>query len=333
VFLVALDSSARPKVLEEEKRYLVTPTNGVVDLKKNTTFSKANLQSESFKLVDGGAVVLQVDPIGEDADLDLESTSIFQTQLSSKVKILLPIENLDINKQGKFGIVQLVDLQGNPIEAFRDMRVKISSDNEFIVQTNQDAIIKKGTSYAEFPIETTGTLGSGILSASARGVVGSEIAINTVTSSSALTLYTSGLVEPIPVNEEIPVTIIVDDANGISIPGTTLQIIPNANATTNTETVRTGSDGSATFYLTALNGPEISIDFKASATGFQDSRETIGIVVDTPPGGLTELKLPTELIYVIVGGMGVVAMAVVFFIKKSKEPIDDEEEPWEDDDI
>ncbi|MDH3276845.1 MAG: hypothetical protein OEL77_00510 [Nitrosopumilus sp.] len=333
VFLVALDASDRPKILEDDKKYLVTPSNGIVDLERKSTFSTTTLQSESFTLEDGGAVVLKVTPIGEDADLDLESTSIFQTQLSSEVQILLPVENLDINTKEKFGIVQLVDLQGNPIEAFKDMRVKISSDNEFVAQTNQDAIIKKGSSYAEFPIETPGTLGSSILSASARGVVGSDVEVKTVTSSSALTIYTSGLVEPMPVNEEVLVKIIVDDVNGISIPGATVQITPNVNATANTESIRTGTDGSATFGLTAVNGPEIFVDFKASAPGFQDSKETIGIVVDTPPGGLTELKLPTELIYVIVGGMGVVAIAVVFFVKKSKEPIDDEEEPWEDDDI
>jgi hypothetical protein len=312
IFLVALDSSDRPKTLETEKKYLVTPSNGIVDLEKKSTFSITTLQSESFTLEDGGSVVLKVTPIGEDTDLDLESTEIFQTQLSSKVNILLPVENLDINKSEKFGIVQLVDLAGNPIEAFKDMRVKISSSNEFTVQTNQDAIIKKGESYAEFPIDTLGTLGLSTISASARGVVGSDVEVKTVTSSSALTIYTSGLIEPIPVNEEIQVKIFVDDANDISIPGAIVKITPNANATTAIESVRTGSDGSATFVLTALNGPEISVEFEASSPGFQDSRETIEIVVDTPIGGLTEIKLPTELIYVIIGGMGVVVMAVVF---------------------
>lgn len=332
VFLVALDASDRPKTLENDKKYLITPSNGIVDIDKKSTFSTITLQSESFSLEDGGTVVLKVTPIGEETNLDLESTSIFQTQLSSKVNVLLPITSIDINKKDNFGVVQLVDLQGDPIESFKDMRIKISSSEESIIQTNQDAIIKKGQSYAEFPIETTG-IGESIISSSARGVVGTEVELKTVTSSSALSVYTSGLKEPMPANEEVLVKIFVDDANDISIPGAIVKIIPNANATTNIDSIRTGSDGSATFGLTALNGPEISVDFEASAAGFQNSKNTIGIVVDTPPGGLTEVKLPSELIYVIVGGIGIAGVAVVFFVKKSKEPIDDEEEPWEDDDI
>ena len=332
VFLVALDASDRPKTLENDKKYLITPTNGIVNLEKKSTFSTISLQSESFTLEDGGTVVLKVTPIGEETNLDLESTRIFQTQLSSKVNVILPINNVDLNKKDNFGVVQLVDLQGDPVESFKDMRIKISSSEESIVQTNQDALIKKGQSYAQFPIETLG-LGESIISSSARGVVGSETPIKTVTSSSALTVYTSGLKEPMPVNEEVLVKIFVDDANDISIPGAIVKITPNANATANTESIRTGADGSATFGLTAVNGPEIEVDFEASSPGFQDSKTTIGIVVDTPPGGLTEVKLPSELIYVIIGGIGIAGVAVVFFVKKSKEPIDDEEEPWEDDDI
>lgn len=333
VFLVALDASDRPKTLENEKKYLITPSNGIVNLEKKSTFSVINLQSESFSLTDGGSVVLKVAPIGEDADLSLESTSIFQTQLSSKVNVLLPVENLDINKKDSIGIVQLVDLQGEPIESFKNMRVKISSSDKSIIQINQDAIIKKGESYAEFPIKTKGKLGSVIISTSARGVVGTEYEVKTVTSSSALSVFTSGLKEPIPVNQEVQVKIFVDDANTDSIAGALVKINPNANATTTIDTVRTGSDGSATFGLIALNGPQISIDFEITSPGYQDGKKTIDIVVDTPPGGIAEIQLPTELVYVIIGGIAVVIILVVLFLKKSKEPIDEEVEPWEDDDI
>jgi hypothetical protein len=333
VFLVALDGSDRPKTLENEKKYLITPSNGIVNLERKSTFSIMQLQSESFSLVDGGIVVLKVSPIGEDTDLDLESTSIFQTQLSSKVNLMLPIENLDINKKENIGIVQLVDLQNDPIESFRDMRVKISSSDESVLQTNQDAIIKKGESYAEFPIETKGKLGTSVISTSARGVVGTEYEVKTVTSSSELTVSTSGLQEPIPVNQEVQIKIFVDDGNSDSIAGAFIKINPNANATTSVDTIRTGSDGSATFGLTALNGPEIFVDFELTSPGYQDSKKTIPIMVDTPPGGITEVQLPQELVYVIIGGIAVVVIVLVLFLKKSKEPIDEEEEPWEDDDI
>jgi len=123
-----------------------------------------------------------------------------------------------------------------------------------------------------------------------------------------------------PVNQEIQVKIFVDDVNADSIAGAFVKINPNANATTTIDTVRTGSDGSATFGLTALNGPQISIDFEITSPGYQDGKKTIDIIVDTPPGGIAEIQLPPELVYVIIGGIAVVAIVVVLFLKKSKEP-------------
>jgi hypothetical protein len=99
--------------------------------------------------------------------------------------------------------------------------------------------------------------------------------------------------------------------------------------------VRTGPDGSATFELIALNGPEIDVKFEATADGYKDGQQTNSIVVDTPVGGLnqTDLELPQELVYVIIGGIVVVVIVVALFLKKSKENIEDEEEIWEDEDI
>ncbi|MDH3610338.1 MAG: hypothetical protein OEM79_01105 [Nitrosopumilus sp.] len=333
VFLVALDASDRPKVLEEDKRYLITPSNGVVDIVKGSTFGHTNLQSESFSLVDGGAVVLKVAPIGQDADLSLESTSLFETQLSSKINVLFPLDKLDIEKENHVGVIQMVDLQGNPIKSFKDIRAKIISSNEGIVRTLGDAVIKQGDSYAEFPIETTRNMGSALISSTARGVVGGESTISTSTSSSSLTIVTSGLVEPMPVNQEVMVKIFVDDDTADSVAGATVRITSNVNATVNPDLVRTGSDGSATFTLTALNGPEIPLDFSATAEGYRPGNDSYDILVDTPAGGVQEVQLPQELVYVIIGGIVIVAVVVGLFLKKSKEPLDEEEEPWEDEDI
>ena len=333
VFLVALDASDRPKVLEQDRRYLITPSNGVVDIAKGSTFGHTNLQSESFSLVDGGSVVLKVAPIGQDADLSLESTSIFETQLSSKINVILPLGKLDIEKENHVGVIQMVDLQGNPIKSFKDIRTKVISSNTGIVRILDDVVIKKGESYAEFPIETTLSMGQATISSTARGVVGGESPIQTATSSSGLTIVTSGLVQPMPVNQEVLVKIFVDDDTADSVAGVTVNIIPDVNATVVPEVVRTGADGSATFGLTALNGPEITISFSATAEGYRPGENTYEIVVDTPAGGVQEVQLPQELVYVIIGGIVIVAVVVGLFLKKSKEPIDEEEEPWEDEDI
>ena len=84
----------------------------------------------------------------------------------------------------------------------------------------------------------------------------------------------------------------------------------------------------------AQNGPEIELEFAASAEGYRDGQKTIEIVVDTPAGGLavTDVELPQELVYVIIGGIVVVGVVVGLFLKRSKEPIE-EDEPWEEEDI
>jgi len=333
LFLVALDASNRPKVLDDDKKYLITPTNGIVDLKEGTTFSNARLQSESFSLKDGGSVVLRVAPIGEEADLDLESTTIFNTQLSSKINVLFPLENLDITKENHVGIIQMVDLQGNPIESFKDLRTKIISSDGKIVKTIADVTIKKGDSYAEFTIETKDKIGKVTITSSARGVVGTETEIKTTTSSSSLYVFTSGLIEPMPLGKEIEVKIFVDDVLAESVAGATVRIIPNENATTTVDVVRTAADGSATFGLVALSGPEITIEFAASAPGYKDGGKSIDILVDVPEGSLAEINAEW-IVYLIIGGIAVVAIVIGLFLKKSKEVVEEEEEPWEEvDDI
>jgi hypothetical protein len=339
LFLVALDGAQRPKVLEFDKRYLITPSNGIVDIKRGQTFTLTSLQSESFKLVEGGDMVLNVESIGQSADVTLKSTSTFDTQLSSKLNVLFPIEKLDVNDKNHFGVVQITDLHGNPIKSIKDLKTKITSSNEGIVETNQDAVIKKGSSYAQFPMETTEKLGKSLISAITRGVVKGNSTINVATSSSGLSVYTSGLIEPIPMNKPIEVTIFVDDDLGDSIAGSTVVVTSKSgnNATINSlqsDTVRTGPDGSATFELFASGGPEIDIQFSSSAAGFKDSVDTKNIVVDYDPSmSVAELALPQELVYVIIGGIAVVAVVIGLFLKKSKETIEDEEEPWEDEDI
>jgi hypothetical protein len=338
IFLVALDGSERPKVLDSNKRYLITPSNGVLDIPKGSTYAMANLQSESFRLEDGTVVELKVQSIGEDADTALENVKEFKSQLSSQIQIEFPLEKLDVNKENHIGVVQLVDLQGNPIESFKDLKAKIISSDESIIEANVDAQIKKGMTFAQFPIETTDELGSSEISAAARGMIGTSSTIKTASSSSSLSVFTSGLVEPIPPNKPIQVTIYVDDDLAESVAGATVTITSLGNSTINNQPshmVRTGPDGSATFELIALNGPEIDVKFEATADGYKDGQQTNSIVVDTPVGGLnqTDLELPQELVYVIIGGIVVVVIVVALFLKKSKENIEDEEEPWEDEDI
>jgi hypothetical protein len=341
MFLVALDSSSRPKILDFDEKFLITPTNSLIELEKGSTFKFANLQSDSFSIKDGDEIGLSVSPIGEDANTKLSSNQKFMTQLSSKLEVLLPAENVNVEninpsaKEG-VGIVRLIDLQGNPIVSSKDLKVKLVSSNRDVVLVNDSVTLEKGNSFGEFSLDVSGAQGISQISASAKGVMGDSSKITASSTASSLSVFTSGLVEPIPVQKEIQLTIFVDDDNADSVAGAKVFIKPNENATTTVDLVRTGPDGSATFGLTAITGPEISIDFTLQAEGYIDGDETLDILVDHDPSSgaaLANLELPPELIYVIIGGIVVVAIVVALFLKKSKEPIEEEEEFWEEEDI
>lgn len=333
LFLVALDGSERPKTLDKDSRYLITPSNGIVDVKQGNAFDKINLQSESFRLEDGSTLNLKVESIGQDALVAIKSEKQFDTQLSSKLDILFPNNVLDVEREGHVGVVQLKDLQGNPIESFKDIRVKLTSDDASIVEPSQEVVIKTGQSYAEFPITAKGELGSAEISATARGVIGGSAKLSTLTSSSQLYVSTSGLIEPIPPNENLEVKIFVDDDSADYVAGATVTITAGKNSTVTPTVVRTGPDGSATFNLKATGGPKITLNFAMSAEGYQDSKKKTDFAVDMGENtSVAEFDLPQELIYVIIGGIAVVGVIVGLFLKRSKEPIE-EEEPWEEEDI
>ena len=278
-------------------------------------------------------------PIGEGARQELSSTQNFISQLSSQLTVLLPSENVNVeninplNKQG-VGVIQLLDLQGNPIPASKNIKVKMGSTNRDDVLVDDSVTIKQGDSFAEFSIEITGTAGSSNIVAGAKGVVGNFAKITASSTASSLSIFTSGLVEPIPVNREIQVKVFVDDDFAESIAGARISIIPDENATTTVDLIRTGPDGSATFGLVALTGPEITIDFTVQAEGYTDGEDSIDIIVDYDPskGGIANLNLPAELVYVIIGGIAVVIILIILFLRRSKEEVE-EEEYWEEEDI
>ncbi|MDH3677006.1 MAG: hypothetical protein OEQ12_01745 [Nitrosopumilus sp.] len=341
LFLVALDSSSRPKILDFDEKFLITPTNSLIEIKKGSTYSLATLQGDSFSIENGDIVKLSVSPIGEGANLKLSSSMEFDSQLSSKLSLMLPTENVNVENIGTsskegIGTIQLVDLQGNPIPASKSIKVKIASSNKGVALVDDSVTIEQGNSFVEFPIDVPGGQGSSTISVSARGLVSGDDTVSAKSTASSLSIFTSGLVEPIPLNQEVSVKLFVDDDHQDSVAGAKIFIIPNENATVSTDLTRTGPDGSATFGVTALSGPEISVDFTVQAEGYTDGVDSIDILVDYDPakdGPIAEVNLPQELVYVIIGGIAVVIIIIVLFLKKSKEPIEDEEEPWEDEDI
>jgi len=331
VFLIALDGNERPKVMKETAKYLVTPTNGLIEINKGDTFSFTQLRSDSFDVsVSETKITLIVEPIGENADLSLEGSTTFTTQPSTKMQVILPLVKINANHPDNIGVVQLVDLQGNPVIPKFDVKSKIVSSQNTVVQIIDDAIIPKGTSYATFSIKTTGSIGDAIISASAKGVNGTSLELNTASSQSQLQIFTGGLSEEIPANESIEFKLFVDDENADSISGASIKIITDDSVSITPDVVRTSSDGSAIVSLTAFEGPTISFDIIATAEGYAEGQDTFTVNVDAPEKTFDaiDLELPEWIIYIVIGGILMVGVVVFMFLKKSKTDL---EEEWEED--
>jgi hypothetical protein len=330
VFLIALDGQERPKVMKETEKYLVTPTNGLIEINKDSTFAFAQLRSDSFDISTAKtSIILTVEPIGENANLSLEGSTTFITQPTSQMQVILPIEKINANHPDNFGVIQLVDLQGNPVIPNFDVKSKIVSSKDSVVQIIDDAVIPSGTSYAAFPIKTTGSIGDAIISASAKGVNGTSIVINTASSQTQLQVFTGGLSEEIPVDEPIEFKLFVDDENADSVSGVSIKIVTDDTALITPDVVRTSSDGSATVSLTAFEGPNISFDIIATAEGYADGVDTFTVNVNAPEKVFDsiDLELPEWIIYIVIGGILMVGVVVFMFLKKSKSNI---EEEWEE---
>jgi len=331
IFLIALDGNQRPKVMKETAKYLITPTNGLIEINKDSTFTFTQLRSDSFNVaIPESSITLTMQPIGENADLDLGGTQTFITQPTSQMSVILPLGKINAEHQQNIGIIQLVDLQGNPIIPKFDVKSKIVSSDDRIVQIIDDAIIPAGLSYSSFTIKTTGSLGDAIISASAKGVNGTSSAINIASSQTQLQIFTGGLSNEIPVDEPIEFKLFVDDGNAQSVSGVSLKITTNDAAMITPDVVRTSSDGSATISITAYEGPQITFDIIATAEGYAESIETFTVNVDAPDKTIDviDLELPEWIVYIIIGGILLVGVIVFMFLKKSK-PTSDEE--WEED--
>lgn len=332
VFLIALDGNERPKVMKDTEKYLVTPTNGLIEIPRGETFAFATLRSDTFDVSEQETnVLLTVEPIGEKTKSELKSSKTFVTWPTSKLQIHFPSDKINAEHENNVGIVQLVDLQGNPIIPKFDVKSKITSSHNSVVQVIDDAVIPAGLSYISFPIETTGSIGNSVIHASAKGVSGTSYPIDTASSQTQLMISSGGLASEIKADETLEFRLFVDDENAQSVPNALLKIITEDDVLINPDVVRTSSDGSAIVSLTAFEGPSISFDIIATAEGYAEGQDSFTVNVDAPEKTFDaiDLELPEWIIYIVIAGILMVGAVVFMFLKKSKTDI---EEEWEEED-
>jgi len=335
LFVVALDGKGRPKILEQEAKYLLTPVNEVIEIKEGQAFAYANFHSDSFSATPGESITVEAVPIGVEADLGLESSTNFETQISSLVEINFPFDNLDSNTQNEYvGIVQLKDLLGNPSQASKDIKIKLDHDGAEIVDIPEHVTIEQFSSYATFSIIPNGERGDAQIYASVKGVLGAEAKISTASNHPNLNIFTDALEGPLEIGEPVELKLFVDDQFADSVSGVSLKFVTGEDATISPAETRTNNEGTASVELTAQKGPIVSVKIIAVAEGFAEAQQTFDYQVnDSGNEALAALGLPDWVIYVgLAAVVGIVAVLVVF-LRKPKPLSEDEEDEYEYEDI
>jgi len=335
LFVVALDGKGRPKILEQESKYLLTPVNEVIEIKEGQAFAYANFHSDSFSATPGESISVEAVPIGVEADLGLESSTNFETQISSLVEINFPFDNLDANTQDEYvGIVQLKDLLGNPSQASKDIKIKLVHDGAEIVDIPEHVTIEQFSSYATFPIIPNGERGDALIYASVKGVLGAEAKISTASNYPNLNIFADALEGPLEIGEPVELKLFVDDQFADSVSGVSLKFVTGEDATISPAETRTNNEGAASVELTAQKGPMVSVKIIAVAEGFVEAQQTFDYQVnDSGNEALAALGLPDWVIYVgLAAVVGIVAVLVVF-LRKPKPLSEDEEDEYEYEDI
>ncbi len=331
LFLIALDEKHRPKILDENAKYILNPVNEVIEIKKNRAFANANFHSDSFDIGNDARIEVHAIPIGIEADLELESTTSFGSQISSSIEVFLPFENLDANSEVPYnGVVQLKDLLGNPSTATKDLRIQLGIDGASIVEIPEQVTIYEGSSYAMFPISSNGKKGDATIDASIKGVIGTNTKISTISNDPKLKIFAEGIEGPLSAGEPSELTIFIDDDSANSVPGASIKFETDPGVTINPESIRTDESGTAKVDVTANEGELVSIEIFASASGYSDGKQSFDYTVE---GGSSidplELGLPDWVLYVGVAAMVGIGAVLVVFLKKPKTVSEDEYDEYE----
>jgi len=330
LFLIALDGKARPKILEKDTKYILNPVNDVLEIKENHSFAIANFLSDSFNVIEGNPITVTAIPIGVEADLDLEASTSFASQISSRIEIELPFKNLDANSQIPYnGIVQIRDLLGNPTSATKDVKINLNSDGAKIVDIPEYVTISQGNSYATFPISSNGQNGDATISANIKGVIGSQTKISTVSNEPKLKIFTDGITTSLNIGKPTTVKIFIDDENAESVPGAMVKLVPPPGVTVSPTNTRTDETGMANVDITANEGKSVSIEILASASGYSDAKESFDYTVAGASGNSVALGLPEWVVYVGIAAMIGIAAVIVVFLKKPKSESSENEEDYE----
>jgi hypothetical protein len=323
LFIISLDTKNRPTIVENENRYLLSPINNIVSIEKEKTFShlvfQGNAIQDQNKLITVSAI-----PIGESADSGLETKNDFEVKPTAQLRTYIPFDTLNSENGRYTGVVQVLDFYGNPIIQTLDLRVKVSPSEFDKVEMPDYVTIPAGASYAEFPIETKDEISSISFVASSKGMVSGSDEVGVKSLVTNLKISIGSVIEPIPVEQPIELKVYVDDEYQNAVGGVTLRIL-SENSSVSSQTVTTSADGSATIQFSPKQAPSMSLQILATAEGYSDEQQSFEFAVS---GGVEENKtiLPEWMIYGGIAGVAGIVGGVIYFLKKPKKPLDEDEE-------
>jgi hypothetical protein len=326
LFIISLDTKNRPTIVENENRYLLAPINSIVSIEKNKTFSHLLFQGNAIQEQDK-MITISAIPIGESADVGLEAKNDFEIKPTAQLRTYVPFETLNSENVRYTGIIQVLDFYDNPIIRTSDLRVKISPSEFDKVDIPEYVTIPAGASYAAFPMETNGDTSAISFVASSKGLVSGSKEVDVKSQITNLKISIGSVIEPIPAEQPTVLTVYVDDEYQNAVDGVTLRVLSD-DSSVSSQTVRTNADGSATIQFSPKQAPKMSLQILASAEGYSEEQESFEFAVS---GVVEENKtiLPEWMIYGGIGGIAAIVGGVIYFLKKPKKQLEDEDELYE----
>lgn len=322
LFIISLDSKNRPTAVETEVRYLVTPINEILAVEKGKTYSHVVFLGNSIQLENQGQLAIKTIPVGESANHNLEVENTFEMTPTAKIAVSVPFDMLNPNKAKYAGLVQLFDFSDNPVTLSEDLKVRLNPSEIGLINAPDYVIIPSGLSYAEFPVETKGKTGTITLDASAKGIVGAQTEIEIKPTITKLKISIGSINEPLPMDKPTDLKVYVDDEQDMPVEGVSIRTI-STDLDAAPDTVLTGADGSAIIHFNAKKAPKTSLQIFATAEGFSEEKKALDF--DVMPGEIKKTEIPQQIIYAGVGIVAAVVGAMIYFLKKPKAAVKEEE--------
>ncbi|MGI0004463.1 MAG: hypothetical protein ACREAX_04110, partial [Candidatus Nitrosotenuis sp.] len=324
LFVISLDTKNRPTVVENPIRYLMTPINEILTIEKNRTFSHVVFQGNTIQAENQESIMINAIPIGESADERLEAEHTYEKKPTAKLDLSIPFATLNTDSSEYPGTVQMTDFHGNPIIAFADQKVKVTTSDLGLADIQDFVIIPKGASSAYFVVKTKDNNGLFNITATANGIVSDVAQIEAKSVVTKLKISIGSVVEPLPVDQPTELKIYVDDEHANAMNGVTVKVISD-DSTVTPDTVTTSADGSAIIQFNPKQFPNATLQILAYAQGFDDEEKTFDFAVQS---SVVEEKneIPQWIIYTGAGAVAAIVAGLVFFLRKPKIQLEDEED-------